>query len=341
MTMSVALFVLIVAAALSAGLCRLLRPLLVQYALARPNARSSHAVPTPQGGGIAVVLGALGALALLGLDGFLSGPTSSVLIVVAAAGIALAIVGAWDDIRPLPALHRLAMQTGAVLMVLIWAAPDIRLLDPIFPLVVERLFVVLAAVWFINLTNFMDGLDWITIAAVVPATLTIGLLAHLGQVDAPTGLLALALAGGLLGFAPLNRPVARLFLGDVGALPIGLLVAYLLFQLAGSGAFIAAVLLPLYSVCDATLTLGRRLLKGERVWEAHRSHFYQRATDNGFSVLSVSLQVFGLNTMLAALAILATLSTASGVRLGALVSGLVLNAMLLRRFSTTRRATET
>lgn len=333
MTAMAALLAIVLAAALSAGLCRLLRPLLLRYALARPNARSSHTVPTPQGGGIAVVLGAIGALLVLALSGSFDGPMLRTLAIVAGAGLALALVGAWDDIRPLPARHRLAMQTAAVLAVLFWAAPEVRLLEGVLPLAAERLVVVLAAVWFINLTNFMDGLDWITVAAVVPASLTIGLLAGLGHLDAGSGLAGLALAGGLLGFAPLNRPVARLFLGDVGALPIGLLLAFLLYRLAGSGALVAALLLPLYSVCDATWTLGRRLLKGERVWEAHRSHFYQRATGNGFSALQVSLHVLGLNILLAGLALGATLSPRVDLRLALLAIGLALTALLLRRFA--------
>ena len=87
-----------------------------------------------------------------------------------------------------------------------------------------------------------------------------------------------------------------------GSLPIGLLVGWLLLQLAGTGALTAAILLPLYYLADATITLLRRLARREKVWEAHRSHFYQQATDNGFSALAVSAHVFGLNLALAALA---------------------------------------
>ena len=111
-----------------------------------------------------------------------------------------------------------------------------------------------------------------------------------------------ALCGALIGFAPFNKPVAKLFLGDVGSLPIGLLVGWLLWQLAGTGALAAAILLPLYYLMDATITLLRRLARREKVWEAHRSHFYQQATVNGFSVMAVSAHVFVLNLALAALA---------------------------------------
>ena len=89
----------------------------------------------------------------------------------------------------------------------------------------------------------------------------------------------------MLGFAPFNRPVAKIFLGDVGSLPIGLLLGWCLLQLAYHGQFAAALLLPLYYLLDATLTLLRRMAKGEPFWAAHRSHFYQRATENGYTVL--------------------------------------------------------
>ena len=107
----------------------------------------------------------------------------------------------------------------------------------------------------------------------------------------------------MLGFAPFNRPVARVFLGDVGSLPIGLLLGWCLLQLAFRQQFAAALLLPLYYLLDATVTLLRRMARREPFWAAHRSHFYQRATDNGFTVWRVVGEVFALNIVLAVLAV--------------------------------------
>ena len=148
-----------------------------------------------------------------------------------------------------------------------------------------------------------------------------------------SALVALALCGALLGFAPFNKPVARLFLGDVGSLPIGLLVGWMLLQLAGTGALTAAILLPLYYLMDATITLLRRLARREKVWEAHRSHFYQKATDNGFSALEVSAHVFGLNLALAGLAAMTLLWSSAAMQIAALTAGLVLVGLVLRRFA--------
>ena len=126
---------------------------------------------------------------------------------------------------------------------------------PMLPWWIERALLLLACLWFVNLTNFMDGIDWMTVAEFVPVTLGLALRRVARRAPAAASSSALALFGGLLGFAPFNRPVARLFLGDVGSLPIGLLLAWLLLLLAGRGHLAAALILPLYYLADATLTL--------------------------------------------------------------------------------------
>jgi UDP-N-acetylmuramyl pentapeptide phosphotransferase/UDP-N-acetylglucosamine-1-phosphate transferase len=145
-------------------------------------------------------------------------------------------------------------------------------------------------------------------------------------------LVAAALCGAMIGFAPFNRPVAKVFLGDVGSLPIGLLLGWGLLQLAWHHQLVAALLLPLYYLADATLTLFRRIARHEPFWAAHRTHFYQRATDNGFTVSRVTANVFTLNFALAALALASTgVSTFAACAL--LLVGALLVALLLYRFA--------
>jgi UDP-N-acetylmuramyl pentapeptide phosphotransferase/UDP-N-acetylglucosamine-1-phosphate transferase len=280
--------------------------------------------PTPQGGGIAVVGAALAMAAIL------TGLPSN-LAIVAAAAVVLAVLGAVDDIRPLHAAPRLALQVLAVAAVV--SASGARIFPDLLPAWAERCLLVLAGVWFVNLVNFMDGLDWLTVAGLVPGVAAVAILGATGGLPFATGILAATLVGALVGFAPFNRPVAKLFLGDVGSLPIGLLVGWLLLQVAGSGALAAAILLPLYHLADATLTLARRLLRGERVWEAHRTHFYQQATGNGFSVLAVSTQVFLLNLWLAALAAITLAWPAPLVQLAGVLVGMASVGVMLWRFS--------
>ena len=174
------------------------------------------------------------------------------------------------------------LQASAVGAIIFTASGELRIVPPC-PLWIERGLLLLAGLWFVNLVNFMDGLDWMTVAEIVPITGAMVILGSLGDFP-PATIVAAALCGAMLGFAPFNRPVAKIFLGDVGSLPIGLLLGWCLLQLAYHQQFAAALLLPLYYLLDATMTLLRRLVRREPFWAAHRSHFYQRATDNGFTV---------------------------------------------------------
>ena len=223
------------------------------------------------------------------------------LLLVTAATTLLALVGAIDDVRSLPAAARLAMQCIAVGAVITALPSDVHILPQVSSSI-ERAGVFVIGVWLVNLVNFMDGIDWMTVAEVVPVTTAILALGLGGIIGALPTVIAAALLGAFLGFAPFNRPVAKVFLGDVGSLPIGLLLGWILLQLAGSGHLAAAVILPLYYLADATITLVGRIVRGEPIWQAHRAHFYQRATDRGFAVCEVITRVFLLNFTLAALA---------------------------------------
>ncbi|MEA2879013.1 MAG: hypothetical protein QOF14_4209 [Hyphomicrobiales bacterium] len=328
---------LVVAAALSAGLILALQPYLARYAMARPNARSSHKQPTPQGGGIAVVAAALAGiwLGVLSSSPVLQGDIGP-LLALSLAVVVLALVGAIDDIRGLGPGPRLLIQIVAVGIV-IWALPaDFRIV-PALPWPVERALLLLGGVWFVNLVNFMDGLDWMTVAEVVPVSAAVALLGAIGTAPPLAVLVALALLGAIIGFAPFNRPVARLFLGDVGSLPIGLLLGSLLLLLAGRGHIVSALLLPLYYLADATLTLGLRIARREAIWQAHRTHFYQRATDGGFSVQDIVVRVFVLNVALATLALVSAIEPDPLVDLATLALGGALVAWVLLSFARGKR----
>ena len=334
MTLTEPLFLLIaivLAAALSGSVTWAIRPLLQRYALARPNARSSHRIPTPQGAGIAVIAATL--LAAGVTAGWMGFPIP---LEVFGATIAIAIVGMVDDIRPIPVLPRLLLQAAAV-GAIVYGAPDDLAIAPDLPLAAERAIELVVGLWFVNLVNFMDGLDLMTVAEVVPITGALVVLAQLGEFHTLPALVAAALCGAMLGFAPQNRPVAKVFLGDVGSLPIGLLLGWCLLQLAWHQHLIAALLLPLYYLTDATVTLMRRIARRERFWTAHRSHFYQRATDNGLSVSQVVAEVFGLNIVLAGLAIVAAMGSAM-IGLASLLLGALAVALVLWHFSRRKSA---
>ncbi|HEX3505327.1 MAG TPA: glycosyltransferase family 4 protein [Xanthobacteraceae bacterium] len=312
-----------------------LRPLFKRYALARPNARSSHTVPTRQGGGIAVIGATM--IVSVGMLYSASAETGTIpLAVVFSAVILIAIVGIIADIHPNYVVPRFLLQAIAVLLV-IFALPDELRVAPFLPWWIERALLVLGTLWFVNLVNFMDGLDWMTVAEVVPVSAGLAAIGLSEALPPWTIVVSLALCGATIGFAFFNRPVARLFLGDVGSLPIGLILAWLLILVAGKGDWIAALLLPLYYLADSTITLLRRIMNGEKVWQAHRSHFYQRATDHGLTVIQIVRRVFLINLLLAALAVATVVRPSRELDVGALIAGAALVAWLLASFVRGRR----
>lgn len=314
-----------------------LTPLFRNFAIAVPTSRSSHETPTPQWGGLAVVWATLGVAApVLLAPQLLGSHTGTDTYLVLLAALLLMALGAADDTLNLGAVTKLVAQVVAVAITLAALPDDMRIL-PFVPEEVERGLLFFGVLWFVNLANFMDGIDWMMVAEVVPVTAGIALVGALGALPADALVLALALNGAMLGFAPFNRPVARLFMGDVGSLPIGLIVAWLLLLVAGSGHLAAAVLLPLYFIADASLTLLRRLHAGERVWEAHRTHFYQRARDAGFGTTAIVGRVFAVNVGLVALAAISVVTESPWAGPLALLSGLCLVAWLMMSFERGRR----
>jgi UDP-N-acetylmuramyl pentapeptide phosphotransferase/UDP-N-acetylglucosamine-1-phosphate transferase len=290
----------IIPAALCVVLTLLCMPLFRAYAMARPNARSSHSLPVPQGGGFAVVLATLSAVVLDIVSG--ASAANGGLAVVGVAALLIAATGALDDIWNLPVVPRLGGQFVAVALV-VWVGMESGQLFRL-PFALEFGLLVIAGTWFVNLTNFMDGIDGITLAAFLPLAAGATLLADMAYLSREGGLLAVFFLASLSGFVFFNFPRAKLFLGDVGSLPIGLIGGVLLLDMAQHGALAAAVILPLYHFSDATLTLLKRIIRREKVWLAHRHHAYQNAVDGGWSHLRVSGIVLGLNIGLVGLAVL-------------------------------------
>lgn len=322
-----------ISAALSGGLILVLRPVLVRYLLAHPNARSSHTSATPQGAGLAVMASILAVSIVAGLMGLVA-PTPNLIPILSGAAI-LTVVGALDDARALAVSWRLVAQALVAFAIVFLLPPDFRILPGLLAPMVERVLLALGVMGFVNAINFLDGLDWMTVVQVVPMTLGIAILSGLGVVPANVGVLAVVLLGATLGFAVFNRHPARIFLGDAGSLPIGLVLAYLLLYVAEAN-IASCLLLALYTLADSLLTFSRRLLYGEQVFQPHRTHFYQRAVANGFAVPQVTARVFLLGLWLATLAICAGLAGSVTFDVMALLFGLGGTAFLLLHFSRER-----
>lgn len=313
---------LVVFAAVLAGTRLVLAMLRRRAILDHPNERSSHQVPTPRGGGLAVAPVLIAAWVAAAAWG--AAPLAPTLVV---GGLALGLgVLSWiDDLNHLSPLWRLLGQAAAVTVALLAVPPPGPYFGGLLPGPLDAMAAGLLWVWYINLFNFMDGIDGI--AGVEAATsgagvAVVAILAGLGPMLPAFGL---TLAAATLGFLWWNWQPARIFLGDVGSVPLGFALGWLLLTLAASGEAAAALILPLYYLADATLTLGRRALKGEKIWRAHRQHFYQQAVQAGASHARVSGAVFVVDALLVGLAAAAVSEWEGPVLAGAvlLVGGLL------------------
>ena len=292
-----------------------------------PNERSSHSAPTPRGGGIAVGGVLLAAWLALWLAGAGDAATQDFWIILGAAA-ALALISWFDDIRGgLPAIARLGAQAIAVGAGLFALPEGSGVFQGVLPPALDLALSGLIWLWFVNLFNFMDGIDGIAGSQATSAGLGLFALAIVFPAAAGLGAYGLVLAAVALGFLPWNWQPARIFLGDVGSVPLGYAIGWLLLSFATFGLWQAALLLVLYFLADASFTLVRRVSRGEPIWRAHHQHYYQFAVAAGRSHAHVVVAVTAVNLLLAGLALATTLSTtASWSALGA---GLLLTATLL------------
>ena len=281
----------------------------------------------PRGGGIAVTGVLLAAWLALWLLDACHG-CGALFWVALVGAVGLAVVSWLDDLRgDLSTLVRLVAQIAAVGAGIASLPGDALVFQGTLPPLADHAVAAVLWLWFVNLFNFMDGIDGIS--GVEGTSLGLGafLLAVLGMAPAGLGPLGLALAGVSLGFLLWNWNPAKIFLGDVGSVPLGYLAGWLLLALAAAGAWQAALLLPAYYLADATLTIAHRLLRGRRVWKAHREHFYQRVVAAGWSHGRTAALIAGHNLLLIGLAVASQQSTAAAG--AALAAGALLVAALL------------
>jgi UDP-N-acetylmuramyl pentapeptide phosphotransferase/UDP-N-acetylglucosamine-1-phosphate transferase len=230
-----------------------------------------------------------------------------------AGALVLAAVSWLDDLRGgLPPLPRFAVQVAAVGVGVVALPGEGLIFQGLLPVAIDHALAAIAWLWFVNLFNFMDGIDGISGTEATSIGLGVFALAMLGTVLPGFGPLGLALAGVSLGFLIWNWNPAKIFLGDVGSVPLGFLAGWLLLALAAAGAWQAALLLPGYYLADATVTLIRRLSRGEKVWQAHREHFYQKVVIAGWSHARTSGAIGLANLALIGLALGSQLSVVVG-----------------------------
>lgn len=283
----------IVSLVLTAGLRR--------YALARsiidiPNARSSHSIPTPRGGGVAIVITFLLALPVLMQGGLLSLGDGLALF---GSGLLVAAIGFMDDHGHIAARWRLLGHFAASAWALFWLGglPAVEM----FGISVQlgwlgHLLAAVYLVWLLNLYNFMDGIDGIASVEAISVCLS-GCILYVLVGQAVAGLAPMLLALAVAGFLFWNFPPARIFMGDAGSGFLGIALGVLSLQAAWISTELLwgwLILLGVF-VVDATFTLLRRLVRGDKVYEAHRSHAYQHASRQYGRHLPVTLAVLAIN----------------------------------------------
>lgn len=304
---------------------RLRRRLVAKAIMDIPNERSMHAAPVPRGGGLAV----MGVIILWMLIFTTSIAATPTLILIGAMALLLLI--SWiDDKRGVnPALrlglHLIAAAIGSVVL-----GPDATLFQNALPFWLDRTLMILGWGWFMNLTNFMDGIDGITATQTSLNAAAIGAFAFLFLPE-PLFLVTLAAltCGAVLGFAKLNWHPAQIFLGDAGSVPLGFLIGFMLLSLATKGYLVPALLIPLYYLADSGITITRRALARKKIWQAHREHFYQRATQGEGSPLPIVIWIAIANIGLAACALVAAQNTWLGAGLGVGILSLLLARLSL------------
>ena len=294
------------------GIAAYIRMLHRRGSLLTPDARSMHTVPLPSGAGIIPVFVLLASWYLS-----LASPTGvQTWLIMAAAGLALL---SWvDDMMGLPAAPRLLAHTAAVGGALFLISPGFQAM-PWLPLPVERLLEACAWVWFINVFNFMDGIDGLAGSEAIAIALGYVAIIYLVDLQGMSGGLAALIAVCLLGYLFWNWPPARVLMGDAGSIPLGYLLGWLMLELALRGYWASAIILPLFFCADATITLMRRLSRGALPNHPHRDHHYQQAALGCGSHRTVVMAVTGANGLLIVASILALWSAFWGLCLAIVI----------------------
>lgn len=300
-------------------LAMVLTAALRRYALSHslidiPNQRSSHNVPTPRGGGVAIVLSFFLVLAALGWAQYI---TTTHTIALIGSGFCIALVGFLDDHGHIAARWRLVAHFCSAAWLLYWLGGlppldifSFTLASGIFSFVIGVFYVV----WLLNLYNFMDGIDGLASAQAISVTIG-GVLLYFLVNEPQFALLPVTLACAVAGFLVWNFPPAKIFMGDAGSGFLGVILAGLSIQ-AGwvqPQLFFSWLILLGVFIVDATLTLLMRLIRGQKVYEAHRSHAYQHAAIRYRSHFIVTMVVLVINIVwLLPMAYLVAMQTVTG-----------------------------
>lgn len=291
------LFFLLLAFSLSFFLTIFIRKYAISHQVVDvPNERSSHTMPTPRGGGVAIVVSFLLLLVTAGLTGNVD---TWHWVGFCIAGSLVAMLGFLDDHQHIPAGWRFLghLVSATILLVSLGGLPPIEFFGELIDLsLAGGVLACIGLVWLLNLYNFMDGIDGIASLQAVSVCVAGAFIAYLAGYHQGV-LMPLLLAAAVMGFLVWNFPPAKIFMGDAGSGFLGLIIGGILVQAAwfSEDLFWCWLILLGVFVVDATFTLFVRLARGEKIYQAHRSHAYQTASRRYKSHKTVSLAVLAIN----------------------------------------------
>lgn len=294
--------------------------------LDQPNQRSSHVAPTPRGGGIAILLVIIATSLWMG-----RAHQDHLLWIAPLVTVWVGMISLVDDVRGLSAGVRFATHIGGAL-VLIWGLGFTISVGPMavlaeqlqLPLPLIILLMMLWLVGYTNAFNFMDGINGIagTQAGVSAFAMAAVAGVSIGRWDSVPVMVSLAVSGAALGFLPHNFPKARMFMGDVGSAPLGMLLSFLVLWICREHSFklfIPLAMIHANFILDTSVTLLRRIARGDRWLDSHREHFYQRLVRAGLSHTAVTSWE-GLLLVIASIISVLVARSSTTVQLGALVT---------------------
>ena len=289
--MELLILIFLIPLALALGLSKLVIYWFGRQLLDIPNTRSSHTIPTPRGGGIAIALATL----IAALTAYFMGLINHTTLYLLAPGLLMAIVGIADDLITLNIRIRLFTQTLTACTITLITLNDILFSAPIFVLLV--IASVIGIVWLTNLYNFMDGINGLAGLQAIFVCSSISLLFYLQGTYSEIILLMLIISSANLGFLYWNFPKAKLFMGDVGSLFIGITLATLITWTAQDNLLTICYWLIILAafIADASYTLFIRTTTGQKFYLPHRSHFYQKIAIKLNSHTKATLLIMAFN----------------------------------------------
>ncbi|AIL65551.1 Undecaprenyl-phosphate alpha-N-acetylglucosaminyl 1-phosphate transferase [Rickettsiales bacterium Ac37b] len=272
--------------------------------MAIPESRSNHMLPTPVGGGVAIISSTIIGLCLLStiiqIDVYV--------IQIILLSLPLVLISFIDDVKNISIFIRLVLHITVSICAIMLIPSNNLIFNGLFPYTTDRIFASLLLAWFINCYNFMDGIDGMAGCETIHISISIlllNLITHTLSIS--FNYLNVFIILSSCGFLIWNWHPARIFMGDTGSITLGFILGCTLLHIASKGLFLQALLIPLYYILDAGITMVRRLITKQNIFKAHSEHFFQQAVRRGLSHATVVKKVILLNLVLLLLTLISVI----------------------------------